>query len=137
MALNTRLSVEARNVQLNALAALLDGGILRIYSGAQPASPDAAVGAGTLLSEHTLSNPAFGAAAAGVITANAIGNDSNANANGTAAWFRAYKADGVTGVIDGSVGTSAANLILNSTGIIAGGLVSISSWTHGLPLQGS
>ena len=42
----------------------------------------------TVLSEHALSNPAFGAAAAGVATAGAIGDDTSANATGTAALFK-------------------------------------------------
>lgn len=137
MALNTRLSIAARNVQLNALATRLNGGFIRIYDGAQPASPDTAVGAQVLLSELTLANPAFGAAAAGVITANAITADASANASGNAAWFRAVESDGVTAVIDGSVGTAASNLILSTVAIVATAPVSVSSWTHGLPLQGA
>jgi hypothetical protein len=136
MALNTRISVNARNVQLDALRVLLDGGFLRIYDGAQPASPDTAVTTQVLLAELTLANPAFGASVNGVITANAITADSSANATGTAAWFRATKADG-TAVIDGSVGTATANLILSSVNIVAGAPVSVSSWTHGLPMQGA
>lgn len=136
MALNTRISVVARNTQLDALRVLLDGGFIRIYDGAQPASPDTAISTQVLLAELSLANPAFGAASAGVITANAITADSSANATGTAAWFRAVKADG-TAVIDGSVGTATANLILNTLSIIAGAPVSISAWTHGLPLQGA
>lgn len=137
MALNTRISIASRNVQLDALRVLLDGGFLRIYDGAQPASPDTAISTQVLLAELSLANPAFGAAAAGVITANAITADSSANAAGTAAWFRAVKSDGVTAVIDGSVGTATSNLILNSVSIVATAPVSVSGWTHGLPLQGA
>jgi hypothetical protein len=95
------------------------------------------VGTAVLLAELALSATAFGAAVNGVITANTITADYSANATGTAAWFRAVKADGTTAVIDGSVGTSAANLILNSLSIVAGAPVSVSAWTHGLPLQGA
>lgn len=137
MALNTRISINARNVQLDALRVLLDGGFLRIYDGAQPASPDTAITTQVLGAELSLGNPAFGAAVNGVITANAITADASANATITATWFRAFKADGTTAVIDGSVGTSASNLILNSTSIVATAPVSVSAWTHGLPLQGA
>lgn len=55
---------------------------------------------------------------------------------GTAAWFRAIKSDG-TAVLDGSVGTSGANLNLNSVGFVSGAPVSVSSWTLSEPAAGA
>jgi hypothetical protein len=62
-------------------------------------------------------------------TANTIATDSSAAATGTAAWFRAYKSDGVTGVLDGSVGTSGSDLNLNTTSIVSGATVAVTSFT--------
>ncbi len=136
MALNTRLAVAARNAQLDALATLLNTGYLRIYDGSQPTDPDTAAGA-TLLAELRLNATAFGAASAGVITAGAITDDSSANATGTAAWFRLLKSDGTSALVDGSVGTSGANLNLNSVALQIGAQVSVTALTLGLPLQGA
>lgn len=137
MALNTRISIEAQNAQLDALAPLLNAGVLRLYDGAQPATPNTAVGAQVLLAELTFGNPAFGAAAAGVITANAITADSVANATGTAAWCRLLKSNGTSAIMDGSVGTVGCNVNLDSVLIQAGAQVSITALTITLPVQGA
>lgn len=125
---------------LDALTALLDGGELKIYAGTKPADPDTALSGETLLAELSLSATAFAAATDGTgkatASANAITDDSSANATGTASFFRAFKSDGTTAVIDGTVGTSAADLILNSTSISAGQNVSVSSWTVEMPEAG-
>lgn len=130
MALNTQLSNTAVNAQADALAALLNSGYLRIYSGTQPATADTALSGNTLLAELRFGATAFGAAAAGLLTANAITADSAADATGTAGFFRAFKSDGTTVVMDGSVGTSAANMILATTSISAAQTVSCSTFTH-------
>jgi len=65
-----------------------------------------------------------------VATANAITADSSANATGTATWFRALESDGTTAVFDGSVGTSGANINLNSVAISVGAAVSVTSYTY-------
>lgn len=133
MALSPRLSNEAANAEANAVAALLNNGYLRIYSGAQPATGDTAITTQVLLAELRFNATAFGAAAAGVITANAVTADSSANATGTAAWFRSLKSDGTSPVYDGSVGTSASDLIIPSTSITAGQVVSVNSGTLTFP----
>jgi hypothetical protein len=128
MALTPKLADTAVNAEANAVVDLLDGGKIQIYDGAQPANADTAVSTQTLLAELTFGTPAFGAAAAGVATANAITPDSSADATGTATWFRALKSD-TTKMFDGSVGTSGCNLNLNSTAIQLGAAVSISAFT--------
>lgn len=135
MANNLKTSIVARNVELNALGPLANSGLLRIYSGSQPASPETAIGAQTLLAELELNATAFGAAANGVITANAITDDDDADASGTAAWYRLVKSDGVTVLWDGSVGTSNADLVLNSVAIQQHARVSVTSFTYTLPQQ--
>jgi hypothetical protein len=129
MATNPFLSSPAARAAADAVCALCNGGTIKIYTGAQPANADAAV-AGTLLVTLTFSATAFAASTgAGVATANAIGA-ANAGASGTAAWFRAFKSDGTTAVFDGSVGTSAADLILSSVALTSGGNVAVSSLTY-------
>lgn len=124
-----------RNSKMDAVDAAVNGGagagVLKIYDGTQPADADTAVSGQTLLAELTFSDPAFGAASGGVITANSITDDSSANATGTAAWFRVEDSTGTT-VFDGDVTTSAAgtgDLQLDSTSITSGQTVSVSSFT--------
>ena len=129
MALNPKRTDAAANAAADAMAVLLDGGYLRIYDGAQPADASTAITTQVLLAELRFGTPAFGAAVAGVATANAITGDSAADATGTAAWFRALKSDGTTVVTDGTVGTGTNDLVINSTSIAAGVTVSVSAFT--------
>jgi hypothetical protein len=108
---------------------LCNSGYVRIYDSTIPADADTAVGAQVLLAELRFNATAFGAAVAGVITANAITADASANAAGTASWFRALKSDGTTVLFDGTVGTATSNMILNTTTISVGLVVSCSSLT--------
>lgn len=130
MPLNTQLANATVNGQADNLSARLNSGFLRIYDGAQPATADTAIGAQVLLAELTFSATAAPAASNGLITFNAIGADTSANATGTATWYRAFASNGTTVVMDGSVGTATSNLILNSTSIVILGNVSVSSFTH-------
>lgn len=130
MALNTQIADATVNAQANALAALLNSGYLRIYSGTQPTNADTAIGAQVLLAELRFNATAAPSAASGLLTFNAITDDSSADASGTASWFRCLKSDGTTVVMDGSIGTSAANMILSTTTITATQKVSCSSFTH-------
>lgn len=130
MALNTQLTDAVVNAQADLIGGYLDNGYLRIYDGTQAATADTAVGAQVLLAELRFNADAFPAASGGVLTANAITADSSANASGTASWFRALKSDGTTVVMDGSVGTASANMIIATTTITAAQTVSCSSFTH-------
>jgi hypothetical protein len=129
LALNPKLSNVAANAEADAVCVLANSGFLRLYDGTQAATADTALGAQVLLAELTFGNPAFGAASAGVATANAITQDSSANATGTCTWFRVVKSDTTTVLFDGSVGTSAANLNLNSVAISSGAAVQVTSLT--------
>lgn len=119
---------------LDTLTASAASGKLRIYSGSQPADADASIGAATLLAELTMNATAFGSATStastnSVLTANAITQDSSADATGTAAWFRLWQSNGTTPILDGTVGTASTDLIINSTAISSGAAVSASSLT--------
>ena len=133
MAANTHLSVASWNLALDAALNVLNSGFIQIYTGTQPATPDAALSGNTLLATLTLGSTAFSASSGGAKTANAIGSATAGN-TGTATFFRAYKSDDATAVIDGSVGTSSTDMILNSVAISSGATVSCSSWTVSMPV---
>ena len=60
-----KTSISARNTELDALGPQANNGYLRIYTGAQPATPETAA-SGTLLAELRFNATAFGASAAPV-----------------------------------------------------------------------
>lgn len=132
MSKNTQLANEVVNAQADALARLLDNGYLRLYSGSQPATADTGLSGNTLLAELRFAATSAPAASAGVLTFNAITADSSADATGTATFFRAFKSNGTSAVMDGTVGAtgSTSNLELNSASIVANAQVSVSSFTH-------
>ena len=129
MALNPKFSNVCVNLEADAIGNTMNTGYLRIYDGSQPATADTAIGAQVLLAELRFGADAFPAASAGVLTANAITDDSSANATGTASWARILQSDGTTTMWDGSVGTASANVILNTVSISSGAVVSCSSLT--------
>src|SRR3972149_4405052 len=119
----TSISNAAAIVACNAVVDLLDAGAaagyVRIYDGTQPANVDTAITTQDILSEHTLTDPAFGAAAdanpGGRATANPVVDDTSANKTSLATWYRAFDSNGIA-VIDGSCGLtgSGADMILNN-----------------------
>ncbi len=125
------INVTTRNAMLDTITTRAGASaLLRIYDGTQPATGGTAT---TLLAELTCNATFAPAASSGVLTLNAITQDSSANATGTATWFRIVQSGGSTHVLDGTVGTSGADLNLNSTSIVATGTVSISSFTITAP----
>lgn len=129
MALNTQVSNIAASAEANALATLLNSGFIDIYDGAQPATADTAIVAQVKGVRLTFNATAFGTSTTGALTANAI-TSGTASATITATWFRCLKTDGTTVVMDGTVGTTASNLILPTVSISSGVTVSCSSFTH-------
>lgn len=115
---------------LNAQTVLANSGSLKIYTGAQPGVDGALTG--TLLVSLSLSATAFQTATASGSGASATANPvtpADAVATGTAGYFAILKSDGVTVVATGSVGTSGADLNLNSVSVEIGTNMSISSFT--------
>lgn len=136
MALNSQYSITARNVALAALAALCDGGKLRVYDGAQPANGDTAVTTQNLLAEFTLATPSFGTPGSGSVAAASIAPVPAVRA-GTASWFRVVKSDGTTVVMDGTLGTATSNLVLNAVAITLPSQVSVTSLSLSMPSAGA
>ena len=130
-----RFPQATRQASCDAVVDLCEGGgtgSLVFYSGAEPSADVAATG--TLLGTLTLSNPAFGATAAdGTATANAITDDSAADATDTAGYFRVLAGSGAL-VFQGSVGLqgSGADCELTSHPVV-GEPISVSSLTLQCP----
>lgn len=130
MPLNPHFKLSTRNSMLDQITtALATSAVFNIYAGVQPADASAAVtAANVIVATPTFpTTNAFGAAAAGVITANTITSDSSA-VGGTAAWFALCAATGAR-IADGSVGTSGSDLNLNSVTITTGAAVAITAFT--------
>jgi hypothetical protein len=138
-----RVSTAARNAGVNAITALVDGGsgagVLRIYSGSQPAGPGTSP-SGTLLAAFTLSDPAFAAASSGSAALDVTPAVATTGlAAGTATWFRlvdSTEAAGTgLGVVDGSVTATGGggDLTLSTTTVSVGLDVEITSLSITLP----
>lgn len=132
------MSIIAAKAALDAVTALIGAsGNLFIRTGAQPATTLTA-DSGTLLATLPLSATAFPASTSATAnglataTANAITSDTNAANTGTAGHFR-MKTSGGTTILQGNVGTSGADLNLNTTSITAGDTVAITSFKVTLP----
>jgi hypothetical protein len=128
MASNLKYSNGTRNAQQNGLITYAgSGALINIYAGSQPANANTAISGQTLLVTLTVSG-SFGTDSNGTITLSTVTNGT-AVATGTAAFFRITQSNGSTVVMDGSVATSDADLVLNNTSIATGQVVSISAGT--------
>lgn len=133
-----RVSAAARNAMLNKLRDALDAGAgagrVRLYTGAQPATPETAVGAQVLLGTLTLSDPSAPNAAGGALTLEPVTEDPMADATGTATWARLTDSDG-TAVLDCSVGLvdSGAALEFDTVSFLAGGAIRMQSGVVTIP----
>lgn len=121
------LPTATRNAVADAAVDLIDAGTgttegkLRFYT----------AGFATLLAELDLSQPAFGAAASGTATAATITAPAADN-TGVAAVFRIVDRDDAT-VMEGTVGTSGADINFNSVNWTAGDTISVTSLTVTAP----
>lgn len=97
-----------------------------IYTGSMPANVGTAP-TGTLLVQWAGNATAFGSAAAGVLTANAVAS-ANASGTGIAGYFR-INTSGGTAVVQGTVGTSGADMIVTNTSINSGQACNFNSLT--------
>jgi hypothetical protein len=119
-------AVPLRNNQLDEITGLAGGSaLLKIFSGTRPATGGAET---TQLSEQVCNATFAAAASGGVLALNAIADDTSADATGTASWFR-IESSGATFVMDGDVAASGADLNFDSVSFVAGGTVSITSFT--------
>lgn len=122
-----RIATATRSAMMTALETAIDGGsgaaYLEVYTGSQPANANTAA-SGTLLVTLTLNDPA-GTESGGVITIDVSpAITASAVATGTAGWARLLTSAAAT-VLDGSVGTSGADFIIDSTSITSGQTVAL------------
>lgn len=124
-----QLGTSVRNARLDAIESIIGTSpILKIRTGAQPANC-AAADTGTVLATMTLPSDWLAAASGGAKALSGTWQDASADATGTAAHFRIYDSGGSTCHVQGSVGTSGADLNLDSTSITSGQSVTITSFT--------
>ena len=141
MALNPKFSTGFRTQLLNAqdMTSMFDGvnSNMLIYSGSQPSDADQVPGAGTILAEITIptTNAFEATAVAGVINKTGTWEETSAIAAGTAAWFRLSEDDTDTTLsttlvrLDGTVGTSASDLVIASVAIDATDPITIDTFS--------
>lgn len=125
---NLKYSNGTRDAQQQGLITYAGSGcLINLYQGTQPANANTAISTQTLLVTLTVSG-SFGTDSNGTLTLGSVTNGT-AGASGNADFFRIFKSDGTTVVMDGSVGTSGADMNLNTTTISSGQTVSITAGT--------
>jgi len=134
------LSTASQNTACDALVDSIDAGTaagyFEIYANdgdGTPANANTAVTTQTLLVTITFGDPAAGASSSGTATANSI-SSVNATDTGTAAWARFYDSDDNV-LWDADVGAtgSGAYIELETTSIVSGNPVTVSSMTFTMP----
>jgi len=135
---NMRLATATRNALAQRFQVLLDAGAgngtIKFYTGTQPASADDPPTGATLLGTLTYAKPSAPAASGGVLTFNPITQDDAADATGTAAWARvADSADNTVFDCDVTATGGGGTIQLNTVNIVAGGPISITSFTITVP----
>lgn len=109
-------------------------GRILFYTGTQPATPETTA-SGTLLATVLFANPAFSATDSGGTAGLAGGVPITATITtaGTAGWFRIIDRNS-NPIMDGSVGTSAADLIFDNVVFTLGGTISINTFNITSPM---
>ena len=131
------ISTALRNAKASAVD-IFNSGVLELRSGSPPGAN--AADAGTLLASITLPADAFTGPSVGVLTKAGTWEDASADAGGTIGHFR-FKQSGDTGGatgssderIEGTVGTSGADLNLDSVAVTAGQGIIIDTFTLTVP----
>lgn len=129
-----QFSTTVRNAMLDAIeTGTGTTAVLKIWSGALPANC-AAADAGSTLASITLASDWAAAASGGTKALSGLPvSDASADNSGTAVHFRLYASNGTTCHMQGTVGTSAADLIVDSTSFTAGQTFNITAWTWTAP----
>jgi hypothetical protein len=124
-----QLSTTVRNAMLDQIETTISTSpIMKIRTGAAPANCGTA-DSGTVLATLTLPSDWLAAAASGAKALSGTWQDTSADATGTAAHFRIYDSGGSTCHIQGTVGTSASDLIVDSTSFTAGQSFTVTAFT--------
>lgn len=122
-------SVTVRNAKLDAVeTATGASAVLKIRSGSAPANC-AAADSGSVLATINLPSDWMAAASGGTKDKSGTWTDASADATGTAGHFRLYASDGTTCHIQGTVGTSATDMIVDSTSFTSGQSFTVTAFT--------
>lgn len=129
-----QFSTAVRNAMMDAIETTTGtAAILKIRSGGVPANCGAA-DSGTVLATINLASDWASAASGGTKALSGLPvTDSSADNTGTAAHYRLYASDGTTCHNQGTVGTSSADLIVDSMSFTAGQTFNINAWTWTAP----
>lgn len=123
------LSETIRNARLDVIETIVGvSGILKIRSGTVPLSADS-VDDGDELAIINLPSDWMQPSVGGVKAKSGDWTDASADMTGTATYFRLYAADGVTCGMQGTVGTSSADMIVLTTSFVATQPFTITSFT--------
>lgn len=113
-------SVTVRNAKLDAIeTAIGTSAVLKIRTGSVPANV-AAADSGSVLATVSLPSDWMAGASGGAKAKSGTWEDTAADASGTAAHFRIYANDGTTPHIQGTVGVSGTDMIVDSVSFTAG-----------------
>lgn len=124
-----QLSTTVRNARLDAIESTIGtSAVLKIRSGSAPADCGTA-DSGTVLAALTLPSDWLAAAASGAKAKSGTWQDASADATGTAAHFRIYESTGTTCHLQGTVGTSGTDMIVDNTSFTATQSFTINTFT--------
>lgn len=122
-------SVAVRNAKLDAIeTAIGASAVLKIYTGSVPANT-AAARTGTVLATLTLPADWMAAASNGSKVKSGTWEDNAADNTGIAGYFTVFAADGTTAHIQGTVGLSSADMIVDSVNFTAGQRFTVTSFS--------
>lgn len=124
-------STAVRNAMMDAITTQAgSGALLCLYTGTRPAT-GGNISGHTLLGTLTCGSPMAPAASGGVLTFNAIADDSSANNTGTCTWARLVKSDGTTHIADFTVTATGGggDITMNAVAISAGQLLQAATAT--------
>jgi hypothetical protein len=122
-------SAAVRNAKLDAIeTAIGTSAVLKIRTGAAPATV-ATADSGTVLATVSLPSDWMAAASGGAKAKSGTWEDTAADNPGTAAHFRIYASDGTTAHIQGTVGVSGTDMIVDSVSFTAGQDFVVNSFT--------
>jgi len=122
-------SVAVANAKLDAIETTVGtSAVLKIYTGSMPANV-AAARTGTVLASLTLPSDWMAAASAGSKAKAGTWQDTSADNTGTAAYFTIFASDGTTAHIQGTVGVSGTDMIVDSVSFTSGQSFTINTFT--------
>jgi hypothetical protein len=124
-----QLSTTVRNARLNSIETTIGtSAVVKIFTGSPPANC-AAADSGTTLATLSLPSDYFNAASSGSMTKLGTWTVASAANTGTAGYFRMYDSAAATCHVQGTVGTSGADMIVNTTSVVSGQSFTINTFT--------